>query len=235
MRTLRFGALLIGAVAMSSTAPTAQGNQNPASNKAFFAKNAQEVILAPVAGGTSSTVTLLDIPAAFKTSSNGAASVIVSLEASLWTYNITTAITNGGKNSSSSRATIEVWVEIDGEVLEPGVVVFGDRLQATGLTVNQACQTSDPLITCTVTGDTTLELFQATKSANSFTFFGGPLGATIHSVAVKARGAIRCTNNSGATINCPTGTLAGYQNASTMAAIGKATVLVEEQQNWGSN
>jgi hypothetical protein len=232
----KISALAIVLVIIGAGVVTAQGRMsNPNSNKAFFAKSTDEVILAPIGGATSSTVTLIDIPQAFKTSNNGAASAILSMEASLWTYNITTAIVNGGKNSSSSRATIEAWVEIDGNVLEPGVVVFADRLQATGLTVNLACQTSDPLITCTVTGDVTLELFQATKSANSFTFFGGPLGATTHSVAVYARGAIRCTNNSGATITCPTGTLAGYQNASTMAAIGKATLLVEEQQNWGSN
>ena len=32
----------------------------------------------------------------------------------------------------------------------------------------------------------------------------------------------------------PLGTLDGYTDAQTMAAIGKATLVIEEQQNWGS-
>jgi hypothetical protein len=207
--------------------------QNPASNKAFFAKSVDELVLAPINGGTSSEVTIFDIPAALKTSSVGALSATVSLEAAIWTYNLTTAIVNGGKNSSSSRAAIKVWVEVDGYVLEPGLVVYADRLQATGLAVNLACGTNDPTVSCTVTGDVALDLFQATKGAQAFTFFGGPLAPVVHSVRVKAQGFIECPNNSGVVINCPTGTLAGYDNASTLAAIGKATLVLEEHNNWG--
>jgi hypothetical protein len=114
--------------------------------------------------------------------------------------------------------------------MEPGQVVFNDRLQATGLTVNLTCQV--PLTTCTVNGDVTLELFQATKSANAFTFFLGPLSPTIHKVEVKAQAVIECRNN-GAVVACPSSTLDGYANASTQAAIGKSTLMIEEQQNWG--
>ena len=157
------------------------------------------------------------------------------MEAALWTYNLTTAIVNGGKSSSSSRAAIKAWVEVDGQVMEPGAVVYADRLQATGLTVNLACDVTgsvDPL-TCTVTGDVTLELFQRTKNANSFVFFLGPLDPTIHSVVVKAQALIECRRN-GTPIPCPSSTLDGYADASTMAAIGKATLLLEEHNNWGS-
>ena len=76
------------------------------------------------------------------------------------------------------------------------------------------------------------ELFQATKSAQSFTFFLGPLSPTIHSVVVKAQALIECRAN-GVVIACPSSTLDGYANASTQAAIGKATLMIEEQQNWG--
>jgi hypothetical protein len=65
-------------------------------------------------------------------------------------------------------------------------------------------------------------------------FFNEPLSPVTHSVKVKAQGFIECRDNSGNPITCPTGTLAGYTNASTMAAIGKATLLLEEQSNWGS-
>ena len=67
---------------------------------------------------------------------------------------------------------------------------IADRLQATGLTVNLACQTSEPGETCTVTGNILLELFQRTKGAQAFTFFAGPLPPIIHSVVVKAQGLI---------------------------------------------
>lgn len=211
---------------------TAAFAQNAASNKAFFAKSLNEIVLAPINGPDSAVVTLFDVPQALKTSNGGAVSATLSMEAALWTYNLTTAIVNGGKSSSSSRAAIKAWVEIDGVAMEPGLVVYADRLQATGLTVNLAC--SVPGTTCTMSGDVTLELFQATKNANSFVFFKGPLDPIIHSVKVKAQGFVECRDNDGNVIACPAGTLAGYSNAQTQAAIGKATLMIEEQQNWGS-
>jgi hypothetical protein len=216
-------AVLIGSIGIYA--------QNPASNKAFFAKGGDQIFVTPVLGGNSAVVTLFDLPATLKTSNNGAVAATLSMEAALWTYNLTTAVVNGGKNSSSSRAAIKAWVEIDGVQMEPGLVVYAERLQATGLTLNLACAV--PGTTCTITGDATLELFQATKNANAFTFFLGPLSPIIHNVQVKAQGFIECRNNDGEVIQCPTGTLAGYENASTQAAIGKATLVLEEHNNWG--
>jgi len=208
--------------------------QNPASNKAFFAKSVDQVTLGAISGsGFGPVVTLFDAEAAFKTSNGGAASATLSMEAALWTYNLTNAIVNGGKASSSSRAAIKAWLEIDDNQMEPGMVVYADRLQATGLTVNLACATTTPGETCTVTGNILLELFQRTKSAQSFTFFRGPLGAITHHVTAKAQGLIECRANA-TVIPCPAGTLDGYTDAQTMAAIGKATLVIEEQQNWGS-
>lgn len=138
-------------------------------------------------------MTLFSVPQALKTSNGGAVSATLSMEAALWTYNLTTAIVNGGKSSSSSRAAIKAWVEIDGVPMEPGIVVYADRLQATGLTLNLTCQVTD--ITCTVSGDATLELYQRTKNANAFTFFAGPLAPVVHSVVVKAQGFIECRSN----------------------------------------
>ena len=157
----------------------------------------------------------------------------------LSTYNVTTAINTGGKASSSSRAGIRVWVEVDGVVMQPGEVVFSDRLQATGLTLNLTCQTSTLGETCVVNGDAVLALFQMTKEANSFAFFLGPLGPTVHKVEVKAQGVIECRDQSSggvpSVITCPTGILAGYTNAGTQAGFGKASILIEEQQNWGAS
>jgi len=136
-------------------------------------------------------------------------------------------------NKRKEETIIKAWLEVDGEAMEPGMVVYADRLQATGLTVNLACQTNEPGETCTVTGNILLELFQRTKSAQAFTFFAGPLPPTIHKVVAKAQGLIECRSNA-TVIPCPAGILDGYTDAQTMAAIGKATLVVEEQQNWGS-
>ena len=234
MRSLRFLSIVAaiavlggGALSHSSLA------QSPASNKAFFAKNTTGVVFATVGpSGYSNPVTLMSVPAALKTSSGGAVSATLSMEASLWTYNLTTAIVNGGKSSSSSRAALKAWIEVDGVQMEPGLVVYADRLQATGLEINLTCAV--PGTTCEVNGDVTLELFQRTKNANAFTFFAGPLTPILHKVEVKAKAFIECRSN-GAPTACPSSILDGYTDASTQAAIGKATLLIEEQQNWGKS
>ncbi len=214
--------------------------QSPASNKAFFASDRDGLKLRAVNGeGWSNEVILFSIPAALKTSNGGAVSAILSMESALWTYNITEAINQGGRYTSSSRAAIKAWVELDGKKMEPGKVVFADRLQATGLTLNLDCTTSllGDELPCDVTGSVAMELFQRTKNANSFTFFLGPLDPIIHKIEVKAQALIECRSTAPGedtqVIPCPKATLDGY-NAKTAAAIGKATLLVEEQQNWGS-
>jgi len=207
--------------------------QNAASNKAFFAKQTEGITFAAVSGaGDTGPITLISVPAALKTSNGGAVSATLSMETLLSTYNITAAIVNGGKSSSSSRAAIKAWIEVDGMPMQPGAVVYNDRLQATGLTLALTCAV--PLTTCTVNGQAILELYQATKSANSFTFFIGPLSPIIHSVVVKVQGLIECHDGTGTVIACPSGTLAGYTNAFTPAGIGKATLMIEEQHNWGA-
>lgn len=225
---------VVTVLALGMAAPAAIEAQSPASNKAFFAKSAgvSATTFAAVNGqGYSDPVTLFSVAEALKTSNGGAVAATVSLEAALWTYNLTTAINSGGKSASSSRAAIKVWVEVDGVPMEPGKVVYADRLQATGLTLDLTCQV--PGTTCEVEGDLTFEMFQRTKSAAAFTFFAGPLSATVHSVEVKAQALIECRGTDGSLIACPSGTLAGYTDASTQAAIGKATLIVEEHQNWG--
>jgi hypothetical protein len=80
-----------------------------------------QVTLGAISGsGYGSVVTLFDIPAALKTSNGRAISATLSMEAALWTYNLTNAIVNGGKASSSSRAAIKAWIEVDGVAMEPG-------------------------------------------------------------------------------------------------------------------
>lgn len=67
---------------------------------------------------------------------------------------------------------------------------------------------------------------------HAFTFFLGPLSATVQRVEVNAQALIECRSN-GVVSACPASTLDGYTDASNQAAIGKATIMIEEQQNWG--
>jgi len=109
----------------------------------------------------------------------------------------TTAISGGGKNSSSARATVKVTVKVDGIAMTPGEVVYCDRTQAVGVT----------LTTGVATDTITIDLFQSTKNANHFNFYAGPLNATLHTVEVWAEGAVDCRDNAGNVIACPAPTL----------------------------
>jgi len=155
------------------------------------------------------------------------------MECALWTFNTVTATNGGGKSSSSSRAAITAWVEVDDVKASPEEVVYCDRAQAVGLAVNLTCNAGTT--SCTIGGDITLDLFQATKNANSFTFFLGPLSPTTHSVKAYATAEIQCwSSTTGTFITCPTGSVANYTNAQTQALIGKRSLLIEEQQNFGT-
>jgi len=142
------------------------------------------------------------------------------MECVLWTFTSTTATSGGGKNSSSARATVKVTVRVDGNAMEPGEVVYCDRLQAVGVTLN----------TGLATDNITFELFQATENANHFNFYAGPLGAALHTVEVWAEGAVDCRDNTGATIACPTSILANYKTG-TKVGIGKASMILQEENN----
>jgi len=155
-----------------------------------------------------------------KTSNVGSILAGVSMECVLWTYTSTTATSGGNKNSTSARATVKVTVKVDGNDMDPGQVVYCDRLQAVGVTLN----------TGLATDNVTLELFQSTKNANHFNFYAGPLSATLHSVEVWAEGAVDCRDNTGAMITCPTSTLANYQTG-TKVGIGKASLVLQEENN----
>ncbi len=219
-----------------------------ASNKAFFAAGTNTVTLAALGSTCAGTgfepplqaaactawVPLFNLNDIVKTSSVGALEAAVSAECALWTYNTVTATSGGGKQTSSARAGVQVRVLIDGSPATPGNVVFCDRVQATGLSVNTTCSCTVPGTTCTcsVTDTITLELFQRTKNANSFHFFAGPLNPILHDVVVQARGVVQCYSN-GSPVACPTGTLDAYTDAQTAVAIGKRTIVVDEHNNFG--
>ena len=233
-------------VVFALTAPNV-GAQNVASNKAFMLAGENNIILAGV-GAADGEVTILSVPAALKTSTNGAISASLSLECAIWTYTqnvVTTTYDSTTRKSSGSSITtaharVQVWVEIDGQEAEPGRVTYCDRLQAVGLTIVNTCgiYNLDGSVSttnyCVVDEMVTLDLFQATKNANSFNFYLGPLGTSVHSAVVKAKGFIECSKD-GANVPCPSTILNSFASAKTAAAIGKRTLIVEEQQNWASD
>lgn len=190
--------------------------QSPSSNKAVFAYNPSGVAVTPFFNNQP----LFSLPGAIRTSTNGSLLIGLSMECALLTYNSVTSTTGGGKNSSSSRATIRAWVYVDGQLATPDGVVFCDRLQSVGVTLS----------TGVATDSVTIELFQSTKNANHFNFFKGPLGATLHSIQVLVSGAVSCTGNTGQAIDCPSGTLANVSTG-TFVAIGKSVLTVEEYNN----
>jgi len=234
-------------VVFALTAPNV-GAQSVASNKAFMLAGTDSIILAGV-GAADGEVTILNVPAALKTSTSGAISASLSLECAIWTYTqnvVTTAFDSTTRKSSGSSITtahagVEIWVEIDGKEAEPGKVVYCDRLQAVGLTIVNTCgiyNTDGTVSTsnyCVVDQTVTLDLFQATKNANSFNFYLGPMGTGVHGVVVKAKGFIECSKDGAKLDDCPSTILNSFANAKTAAAIGKRTLLVEEQQNWASD
>lgn len=210
-----FARLLVAAALVAIVTPSAFA-QNAASNKAFFAYNPAGVSVRNFFEG----VKLFDLKDAIKTSTNGSLLLGLSMECSLWTYNSVATNGGGSKNSSSARATVRAWVYVDGNLATPDGVVFCERLQALGVTLN----TGD------ATDTITIELFQRTKEANHFNYFKGPLSPTLHSIQVLVSGDVQCSNNAGATVECPTGTLANLSTG-TFVAIGKSVLAVEEYNN----
>ena len=199
---------------MSPALSTLAYGQSPSSAQAYY-------------GSTQNAVTVSDMFAStllfsgqLKTSNVGSILAGVSMECVLWTNTITTSTSGGGKNSSSARATVKVTVNVDGQPMDPGQVVYCDRLQAVGVT----------LTTGVATDSVTIELFQATKNANHFNFYAGPLSATLHTVDVWAEGSVDCRDNSGNVIACPSGTLAGFSTG-TKVGIGKASLVLQEENN----
>ena len=208
--TVSLAALVTLAPAIS---PLAYG-QSASSAQAYFGYTLNGVTVADMFAPTKL------FSGQLKTSNVGSILAGVSMECVLWTYTSTTATSGGGKNSSSARATVKVTVKVDGNAMEPGEVVYCDRLQAVGVTLN----------TGLATDNITVELFQYTKNANHFNFYAGPLSATLHTVEVWAEGAVDCRDNTGATITCPTNTLANYQTG-TKVGIGKASMILQEENN----
>ena len=210
-----FGNLLVfGLASILVFAPVLTYAQSTSSAQAFYGSTQQGVT------DTDMFAPKLLLSGQLKTSNVGSILAGVSMECVLWTSTTTTTTSGSGKNSSSARATVKVTVKVDGQPMEPGEVVYCDRLQAVGVTLNTG------LATDTIT----IDLFQATMNANHFNFYAGPLGATLHTVEVWASGEVDCRDNNGNVAACSSGTLAGFSTG-TKVGIGKASMVLIEENN----
>lgn len=201
--------------------------QSVSSDKAYFVTNTNGVTLIPVGtSGTSSEVEILR--GQMKTSNVGSILAGVSMECAVWTDTVTTATSGGGKSTSTASAEVRVNVYVDGALATPSPVTFCSRLQAVSLNIVSSCTSSSG--TCTVTDTISLDLFQATKDANHYNFYQGDISSAVHTVVVKAIGTVVCTNGT-TTITCPTSVLGNGTTQGTLAAIGKATLVLEDFNN----
>jgi hypothetical protein len=204
------------ALAIAVFAPGSTHAQSTASNQAFFAYNPDGITVTNMF----TDVSLIKVPSALKTSTNGSVLIGLSMECVLWTNTSVTSTSGGGKNSASAQATVRAKIYVDGILATPEEVVYCDRTQALGVT----------LTTGVLTDSVTVELFQATKNANHFNFFKGPLGATMHSVEVVVTGVVECRDNTGMVVTCSSGTLANMSTG-TKVGIGKAVLTIQEYNN----
>lgn len=198
-RWARLGGFTFAAAALAFAMSITSSGQNLASNKSFMEAGANEVI---VQGN--GPMKIFDGWA--KTSSVGDLMVGVSMECALWTGTVTNAPKGGGKQTSISRAAVNVTVLVGGVPATPGEVVFCDREQEVSLTFDSTDLVFNDSIT--------LELFLRTKNANHFNFFTKNPGNGVHHVEVWVNGV------NVADPNAP--------NGSTRAAIGKRTMVIEE-------
>ncbi len=190
---------------------------------------------------------IYDVPYALKTSTNGGVGVYVSLECALWTTSQASAMI-GTSGSGGSRAGIEIRVLVNEAVAHPGNVVYCDRLQWIQLTIPEMTATvsfMSPTGTVTASGPVTstepfvLDMFQRTKSAHAFNFYHAT-GAAEVGVTVQARGIVQCSKD-GMPAPCKEAGLDEVKffgediTAGTRAAIGKASFVIEEHNNWDSS
>lgn len=161
-------ALVLGTVA--ATAPLGIASHQPA-NKAAVSGSTLEVMETQLQeGSTSEEVTLLT--AVVKTSDPQDLVHQVTLECALWTN---TKVV--GNDQSEAIATVQVWVEVDGEPVsvagdDDGKVVFCNRAHKVKLSGLE-------------NENHTIEQFLSSRSANGFNWVTVDAGSGVHEIVVK--------------------------------------------------
>ena len=274
--TLVVAAAAIGALVATPAFAAKPGGGNAASSKAVFSNSPGVSFMPFVApgGDFSGTLpscggdaefdepndklctgwkTLFDLEGAIKTSSTGALEAVVSVECSLWTDSEGSALI-GATGSGGSRAGVEIRVFIDptGDgttgLMDPGHIVYCDRLQYVEVTIPVLCTgafNNDGSCTVPVVSNDpfVVRLFQRTKNAHAYHFYLPTPATDVHDILVEARGIIQCFKD-GVSTNCSNASIdidkvIGSGDGSgtdltggTKAVIGTSTLVIEEHQNW---
>jgi hypothetical protein len=181
----------MGLIASAAAGPALAQNQPSAKATAKTAN----LTLLPKTTGTGDWQTVL--ANTIKTPNQKDLFITASLEVGLFTQTLTNSKGNV-KDTSTAEANVQVRVLVDGNVVEPGPVVFGRRTQTLSTTLEGAiagCLTAvaNPDGTISIVLDPncvipeTVELILDSMDAASFGFVAVDVPQGVHTVSVQAR------------------------------------------------
>jgi hypothetical protein len=144
----------------------------------------------------------------------------LSFETSLFTMTMVKS-KNGNKSTSTADAEIEMYVLVDGQMAEPGIVTFDKRRQelwaSLGGVLDCADANSDGIISfdeCDIT-DEEIGLILETKAAHTFNFLSNNIGSGNHTIEAYARlskdGSVEGSGASDASASLGKGTLSAWE------------------------
>lgn len=151
----------------------------------------------------------------------------LSFETSLFTMTMVKS-KGGSKSTSTADAEIEMYVLVDGQKAEPGIVTFDKRHQelwaSLGGVLNCVDTNLDGIVSfdeCLLTEEE-IGLILDTKSAHTFNFLANNIGSGSHTIEAYAR-------------LSKDGSVAGMGESDASASLGKGTLSVWEVHDSASN
>lgn len=170
--------VLVAALAMGSGLLSASADHLPANKSAVSASTMEQMTAQMGEGEQSEEVTLLE--AQFKTPSGADLAYQLTLECALFTE-----IELIGNDESTAQASVDVWIEVDGEVIgvssdeDPEDEAFG-RVVFCNREYEMEVQDSED-------EEAMYRQFLDTRSANAFTWLDIDLENGVHDLVVKAQ------------------------------------------------
>jgi hypothetical protein len=205
-------------LALALTLTTASAQSQPSAKAT--ARTANLTIL-PKTTGTNLWQTVL--AANIKTANQKDLFISASFEVGLYTQTQVSS-KNMTKDTSTADAAVQVRVLLDGNVVEPGNVVFGRRSQTLSATLEGAIAgcltiatnadgTLSIILDPTCVTPETIELILDTMNAATFNFVATDVPQGVHTISIQAR------------VNTATAVQTG--TASALGTIGKGSMTVE--------
>jgi len=222
LRGLGLGAVLVGAIMLTApSAALAQEGTSQPSAKATAKVGNINMVSGPTTSGRNDGDWTTIMRQTIKTSKQKDLIMGVSLEIGLYTE--TTVRSKGGtKDTSTSEASVQVQVTVDGRTVEPGAVTFNRRMQQLSATLQGLIDgalsvdqtTGQIIIDETLLTPEEVSLIQDTMSAHAFNFILADVGTGVHTVEVQARVSLAADAQAGAAV--------------AKATVGKGCVTVQE-------